>query len=432
MPTINLRRWLALGTGVGLEVRANDLRVTVARLRPSGAQLLGATTITRFRERHATEWGHEYAEFLRQHSAAHLTATVLLPRREVIVRQLSLLGVPNRDLGAAISLQIDALHPFPEGEAVAAWTRLGSGGAVLIGIARQSSVQHYLALFAEAGIKVSAFTFSGAALYSAIRLISTPPSGGFLGLCQTEGGWEAYGESAARPVFTATLDLPPDKAAALAAAELRLPEELEPLEIGALLPVPSGGDLSQNVLSYAAALAGACPWLARPVNLLPAGQRASSSRAMLVPTAALALILLALLAGLASISPVEDRRYLTALQEEIARLEPQARKAASLDRSIEAIRARARLLDDIRRRSKADLDALNELTRLLAPPTWVSALELTRSAVMLNGETEQAGPLLKSIDSSPLFQNSEFLIPLARAGKNEVFRIRAAREGATP
>jgi Tfp pilus assembly protein PilN len=431
MLTANLRRWLALGTGVGLEVRTNDLRVTVVRVRPSGAQLVGATTIAGFRERHATQWGHEYAEFLRQHGAAHLTATVLLPRRDVIVRQLSLPGVPKRDLGAAINFQIDALHPFPEGEAVSAWTRLGSAGAVLIGITRQSSLQHYLALFAEAGIKVSAFTFSGAVLHAAIRLISTPPSEGFLALCETEGGWEAYGESAARPLFTATLDLPRDKAAALAAAELRLPVEAEPLEISALLGAPSGSELSGDALSYAAALAGACPWLARPVNLLPAGRRASSSRAMLVPTAVLALILLALLGSLASISPVEDRRYLAALQDEIARLEPQARRAASLDRSIETIRARARLLDDIRRRSKADLDALNELTRLLAPPTWVNAIELTRSSATLNGETEQAGPLLRLIDSSPLFENSEFLIPLARAGKNEVFRIRAAREGAT-
>jgi Tfp pilus assembly protein PilN len=432
MLTPNLRKWVALGTGVGLEVRANDLRVTVVRLRPSGAQVLGSTTIARFRERHATEWGHEYTEFLRGHGAGHLTATVLLPRREVIVRQLAFRGVPTRELGAAIALQMDALHPFPEGEAVSGWTRLGSGGAVLLGISRQSSIQHYLALFGEAGIKVSAFTFSGAALYSAIRLIGNPPRGGFLGLCQTEGGWEAYGESRARPVFSATLDLPAEKAAALAASELRLEEGVEPVEIGSLLAAPAGSDLSGDALSYAAALAGACPWLARPVNLLPAEQRASSSRAMFVPTAALAVILLALLAGLASISPVEDRRYLSALQEEIARLEPQARRAASLDRSIETIRARARLLDDMRRRTKADLDALNELTRLLEPPTWVSGLELSRTAVTLNGETEQAGPLLKLIDSSPRFQNSEFLIPLARAGKNEVFRIRAAREGVTP
>jgi hypothetical protein len=36
---------------------------------------------------------------------------------------------------------------------------------------------------------------------------------------------------------------------------------------------------------------------------------------------------------------------------------------------------------------------------------------------------------LKLIDGSPLFQNSEFTIPLARTGKNEVFRVRAGREG---
>jgi hypothetical protein len=37
--------------------------------------------------------------------------------------------------------------------------------------------------------------------------------------------------------------------------------------------------------------------------------------------------------------------------------------------------------------------------------------------------------LLKAIDSSPQFQNSEFVVPLSRIGNVEIFRIRAAREG---
>ena len=170
MSMMPLPKWLAFGTGIGLEVGKDDLRVSVARLRPSGPQPAGAAAIARYKERHAAEWGAEYGEFLRRHSAGHLAAVVLLPRRDVVVRLLSLPGVSKRDLPAAIALQVDTLHPFPEGEAVWDWSRLDSTGAVLVGITRRSTIERYAALFAEAGVKISGFTFSGAAFYSALRL----------------------------------------------------------------------------------------------------------------------------------------------------------------------------------------------------------------------------------------------------------------------
>jgi hypothetical protein len=428
----DFRKWLAFGTGVGLEIRGDDLCATLARVRPSGAEVLGAVTISRFRERPAAEWGSEYAGFLKRNGAGHLTATVLLPRREVIVRQLAAPGVADRDLAAAIQFQSDSLHPYGEDEAEVAWARIGRTETVLIGIARRQSIAQYAALFAEAGVKVSSFTFSAAVLYSALRLVSRPPEDGFLGMCETGDGLEAYGESPARPVFSATLDLPPDRAAALAAAELRLPEA-EARELAKLLPAPRKAppdhDLSRDTLAYAAALAGACPRLALEANLLPREQRSANSRMMFVPTFALAALLVIALAAMASISPLEDRRYLAALEQEIARLEPEAGKALALDRSIEAARTRASLLDDVRLRSKADLDALQELTHLLAPPAWLSSFELTLSSAVLGGEAEQAAALLKIIDKSPLFRNSEFTIPLVRSGKNELFRIQTTREG---
>lgn len=422
-------KWLAFGTGVGIEVRRDDLQVSIARLRPSGATPVAFATIARYRDRHATDWGAEYAAFLKRHGAGHLAATVLLPRREVVVRLLQLPGVSKRDLPGAIALQADALHPFAEGEAVWEWARLGAGGAVLLGITRRPTLERFAALFAEAGVKISGLTFSGMALYAAIRVPGLTAPEGFLALGETEDGIEVYGESAARPFFSASLSGPPEKAAELAAAELRLSAGAAPRELSALLPAPSGALAPEYTLAYAAALAAACPWRPLPVNLLPAEQRSSGSRAMFIPTAALAVLLLATLSVWAAISPLQERRYLSALEAELARLEPAAARGAQLDRDLDAARARTRLLDEFRRRSKADLDVLQELTKLLAPPIWLSSLEISPAAVNLAGEAEQAGPLLKLLDSSPLLRNSEFTMPLARAGAKEMFRLRALREG---
>lgn len=426
------RKWFAVGSGVGVEIGEEDLSVVVARVRPSGVRVLGTAVIPRFRQRPAAEWGAEYAAFLKSLGAGHLSAAVLLPRRDLIVRQLTLTGVADRDLDAAIRFQLDSLHPYGEDDAAYAWRRVGPGGAVLLAIIRRDVLDRTIELFVEAGVKVASFTFTAAAVYSGVRLLAVPPEG-FLGWTVQGSGLEIYGESPAKPVFSATFDPPFDRAAALAAAELRLPPETEPRELTELLPRPAASkdfDYSRDTLAYAAALAGACPRLALPLNLLPVERRVSSSRAIFVPTAALVFLLLAGLVALWSITPIEDRRYLAALEKEIARLEPQARKSVELERAIEQARARTRLLDSFRRRSKADMDVLADLTTLLAPPAWLTAMDLTRSNVMLAGEAEQAAPLLKLIDGSPHFQNSEFIVPIGRSGQMEVFRIRAGREEA--
>ncbi|HYP13180.1 MAG TPA: pilus assembly protein PilM, partial [Bryobacteraceae bacterium] len=167
--TTDLRRWLAFGTGLGLEVRERELQATIVRVRPNEIGVLGSATVTDFRTRPAAEWGTELGSFLRKIGAGHIAATVLLPRRDVIVRQLQMPGVSDKDLGAAIQFQLDALHPFGDDEIYSSWARIGKTSFVLVGIARRDVVDGYSTTFAEAGIKIAAFTFSAAVLYSALR-----------------------------------------------------------------------------------------------------------------------------------------------------------------------------------------------------------------------------------------------------------------------
>ena len=426
-----LRKWMAFGTGAGIEIGAADLHVSVVRMRPTGAQILGETTITGFRERPASEWGAEYAAFLKKLGAAYVAATVLLPRNEVIVRQVHMAGVSDKDLAAAIQYQIDGLHPYAEEEAAYDWVRITGTPFVIAGIARRDGIEHYSALFAEAGVKVQSFTFSAAVIHSAARMISTPPAESFFAIYPSEGesgGLEVYGESPARPIFSAAFDNPSERVRALAAAELRIAPETEPLALHELLPAPRRAPENARALPYATGMASACPHLTLKTNLLPAESRSSSSRAMFIPTAILATLLLLAVGALAAQGTFEDRRYLTALQSEMAELQPIANKVEALDKRTAEMRARTALLDSFRGRSKADMDAIGELTRIVPPPGWVSSFELTRDAVSLAGEAEQAAALLKAIEESPHFAKSEFIVGITRAGPNEAFRIRAERQ----
>jgi hypothetical protein len=433
------RKWLAIGTGVGIEIGVHDLYAGIVRVRPAGTDLLGTAVIERFAERPAGEWGSEYAEFLKLHGGGHLAATVLLPRDEVMVRQLAMPGVSDRDLPQAIGFQIDGLHPYRDEDAAFDYARLDGGANILVGITRREVVNRYAALFAEAGIRVARFTFSAAVMYGAVRLFSAPPEG-FLAVERREGELETYGESPARPLFSATFEVPSEpfaeRARSMALAELRLPPETETNAIHAVLPqprsLPEGLEFPAAAMPYATALAAACPRLGVRLNLLPAASRAASSRMMYIPSIVLGALLLFGVGSLAGYSAYADRSYLNALRSEITRVEPQARKPMQMDRAIETARRRTMSLDNFRKRTRADLDALNELTRVVTAPAWASAVEINRDSVRLFGEAPQAPPLLRLIDQSPLFEGSEFTMPLAKTQGGETFGIRSRREGALP
>jgi Tfp pilus assembly protein PilN len=436
MTATDFKKWVAIGTGVGIEIGREDLLVTAVRVRPSGVKVLGELTIHQFREQPATEWGADYASFLKKLGISHLAASVLLPRDEVMVRQLALPGVADRDLAAAIRFELDSLNPYSEEEAIFDWARIGKSASILVGITRRSVLGHYSALFAGAGIKVASLTFSAPAVYCALRVLSTPSAEGLVAVEATAGELEVYGESVARPLFSARVDGTAEKARTLAVAELRLPPETEPTSLHDALPkplaAPADYDISRASLAYATALAGACPWRPLTVNLLPPAQRQFSSRMRYVPTLTLATLVLLMLGAVVAYPKYADRQYLGLLHQEIHKLDPQAKKAADLDRQIALTRNRAQTLDNFRHHTKEDMDALKELTLVLAVPTWLNSLQLTRDSVTLAGETEQAAALIKLLDSSRQFRGSSFALPLQRSQGGELFSIRSSRQGVTP
>ena len=104
----------------------------------------------------------------------------------------------------------------------------------------------------------------------------------------------------------------------------------------------------------------------------------------------------------------------------------------AIDKQVDTARKRTELLDDLRRRPKADMDALQEMTRIIPPSTWLNLMEISAKQVVVGGETDQAAPLLKVIDSSPLFEASEFTGSPVRMQTVEMFRIRTNREVRAP
>jgi Tfp pilus assembly protein PilN len=426
-----LRKLVRFGSGVGIEIGAKDLAVVAARVRPGGIRILGRLAIPDFAARPAAEWGADYARFLHSLGAGYLSAAVLLPRREVVVRQVALPGVAAADMEAAIRFQLDSLHPYGEDDISWGWSPGGPGSA-MVGIALRSAVDRYIQLFTAAGILVSNFTFQAAALHAAIGLNGAGHPEGFVALGPAAGAVQVYGESPARPIFSAELEMPEERAAALALAELRLPPDTAPLKLEEALPQPEGNpadnDLSRSAMPYATALAGAFPRLAPAANLLPPEDRRYGSRVMWVPTAVLAVALIAILGGAAVWWRVSQRRYLDSLHAQIATLAPRQQRAAFLARETTHALARAQFLDQYRTQTRRDLDLLRQLTRLIESPAWTRSISIDRDTVRLSGETPQATALWKILDSSRLFRNSNLDSNQPSGAGGENFAISATRE----
>lgn len=522
-----LKKWLAFGSGVGVQIAgprgAESLRIAAVRVRPSGASVAGTMTVEDFPHQPAGVWGAEYAAFLRKLGLRHAVATVILPRAAVIVRPLALPGVSNKDLDNAVRFQMDGLHPYNDDDVYSAWVRLPSTSTVLVAVARKDMVDRYAAPFEEAGIRVGGFTCSAAAIYSALRLFGAKPAPEILAVDDSaeartgpaEPGsvvrasplkeLEYYGESPTRPVFSASFDpsdrgMTNERAAALAASELRIHSGAEPVPLASLLglapthssaaslssaaalapasappldeaPPAASVDSSEADLlptsaaasalmadspasalltaaalpaahpsalaqPFAAALASACPFLSLSLNLLPADRRQAGSRLRWAPSLVFGTLVLVLAGVLAAFPSYENRKYLKSLQTQIAAVAPQAERAGAIDKQVDTLRRRIQLLDDLRRHPRADMDVLAELTRILPPPTWLNFMQISPKQVIVGGETPEAAPLVPLLDSSPLFEASEFQAPPSRVPPSdtlraggEAFRIKTNREG---
>jgi Tfp pilus assembly protein PilN len=430
------RHALLFGTGFGIAIGARNLNVALIRTRPSGATLLAETTIPDFRSRPAAEWGAELLRFLTASGQSRLAATALLPRDEVIVRTLNLPGVPDKEVPGAIELQIETLHPWGAGDTGAeiawGWSRAGAT-TIMVGIVRKTLLDSYETLFSEAGIPLAAITFSPAVVYSALRIWSAGPVS-ILCFAGVQNRTEVYGESEGRAVYSAEFSADRERALSVSRAELRLTPDHPALTLADALPKPAGGTAPASALAWAAGLAGSIAGSvarsAKFANLLPPERRASHDRMQyLFPIVLGTALVLALIAAFVVFPSIEDRRYRDDLATAVHRLEPAALRAQGLDKRIAADRSRIAALDDFRRRSQSDLDVLNELTRLLPPPIWTSAIEIFPDSVVISGEADQAAPLLKILDSSPLFQNSEFSASVTRSKDTELFRIHTIRRG---
>jgi Tfp pilus assembly protein PilN len=472
--------WAILQNGIGIDIQAGSLIAICVKRQWKRVRVTGRLEIPNYRTAGPEQCGKLYREFLRRNGLKAPWTVVALPRSHVLLRWLNFPQAVEKDLASAVAYQLDSLHPFEEGTVYwdfAAWKN-SSGAAdgagrieVPVAIAEKKFVDETAAWFRDAGIGVSQFTVSTAALCAglAVRLLAradadprhTPSffvlNAGlqtlqFIGyspgsLVSKEvplpsGGWE-NGEAIRALVehelalTRSELRLADDDRPPLILCGKSLPFDLGDASRPFLFAVSSADDLfslpgagaenfrlQENATAFMAALEAADRSLPIALNLLPAEARTFQSPLVYFPAFALSGLIVVLLILLGLRGTVQDWRYEQYIDRQIQSLQPQVTLVEAAQEHSRKMYERLNLLADTGNSPTVPLEILNELTRLFPDDAWLQELQYDGNTLSFSGFAKSASPLLQTLANSPYFESPQFLSAISkRPDGKEGFRI---------
>src|SRR5262245_3232666 len=185
-------------------------------------------------------------------------------------------------------------------------------------------------------------------------------------------------------------------------------------------------DAGVNQLALAVAMGGTRR--ARPLDLLPKRlqpRRLTRAQAITAGVAAATVLI-----GLAAlfVPGFREQRYLSRVNAEIARVDPQVKAVERVVRELERKRKLVATVSGIEAAAMRPLPVLRELTDLLPTDAWLTNLSFDQKGVELTGQAAAASALIPILENSPLLEQVTFVSPVTRGREKEQFRIRAAWE----
>jgi len=399
-----------LKTAIGIAVHGDDLELVCLKRGLGGIAEAGRTRIANFRAQRADLAAAAYRDFLRACGLSQANAIVALPRRDVLLRTLSLPPEALRTLDKTVEYQVDGLHPFEEGGVDYAYAVLHQDptqiqAAVLM--VEKNIAASYSDWFAQAAIPVAGFTANPAVLYGAFAasapvfvVLRNGPTAELLGISREV--------LVSREVQAAHLE----RELQLCRAEMRLDAEAQIQMI------------EQPDLAHLAAQSGLRkqPFA---INLLPAEKRAYESPWRHTVTYALGAVVVLLLIALAARGAVQDRLYLSRVNHEIYALDGKVKYVQKLESREGRELTRILTLRELKGRTPGRIAILAELTRVLPPDASLSEADFSDGDVTMAGTADSASGLLALLSASPYFKSPEFLSSIVKnADGKEQFRIR--------
>ena len=463
---------------LGIAITDDVIRLSLVSRQLNSIQIRDLLTLSAWQEKSLPDLKSEVTKFLKRNKTSELAAVLSLPRREVVVRQLTLPGDAQSNLAKVLEYQIANLLPAEDAlvvydYSVAKYERNAASLSVTVFLAMRSLLEKHLQICEGLGIKVVRVVPAGVALTNTLALLSEHiRSKNVLFLQFSNRGYEVTGasdqrlvawreaelgadesladslitevaffRSQARLVEDAPLDVfisgAPDSAGDLDAGALKVkchtlfrPQDLG-LNVGG--SVVNSRQLQDHLNSLSAGISGLRSKVPEPTNLLPPERRVQKRGWQHVTTYGLLAVNCLLTLAVAIRGRVQDGRYSSRLDQEINRLEPEVRKVRNVEDQLAQLIRRVDFLAGFKELNPEVLQALAELSKVLPKHTVVSDLSFKEGIIQISGLSGEAASLPQVIENSPLFREVEFVSAITRsslAPDKEGYRITMKLESA--
>jgi len=172
---------------------------------------------------------------------------------------------------------------------------------------------------------------------------------------------------------------------------------------------------------------GPSPRKAESLNFLPADRRWKTSGSWTLLNRLLAISAIGLTVAATLIPLAQQDAVIAGLESRIADLKTDAEASQALRGELDRLIPESRFFANLKNQSVAAIDVLNELSLVLPDDTWLQRLQLSGSALNLQGESAAASRLIALMENSIMFRHATFSTVVARDTRSgrERFQITA-------
>jgi len=406
-------------------------------------------------------------EYVARHGLSGCAARLCVPASRVYTARVAFPPLRNRDLRAALEVELERLFPVPSSRLLFGWRRLGKGtrgkaNPLVVAAVPSEYVERWRESAARAGLSLTSAIPSAWALASVLSEVGSAETDGIAVVLRDAGGdVECALLSGGEPFFSAVraaseetgpaagiqaaaaglLDPPgdPDVApptlfapdrwdskARAAAEELGIAVHpaagFETLAARAI-SVPEGAEaptVCDLIGAHGAAGSGSA------LNLLDGGDQDSGSRSTRWIAAGLGALAVFFAAAWPGIVAWKTRAEAARLEGELAAMRPKAAQVEKALADLDGVGRRIAFLAEMADGREEPLILLRDLTDRLPQGTWLTGLRVENRNLEIDGLSPAANEIFPLLSRDGRFRKVEFASPITRQADNiERFQIRA-------
>ncbi len=408
-------------------------------------------------------------EYVVKHGLTGSAAFLCIPAAQVYTARIAFPPLRDRDMRAALEIELERLFPLPASRLAFGWRRSGKGRRgegvpLVVAAAPAAYIERWQEAAARAGLTLTGAVPSAWALASALSAVGGVPHGGPVAILRDAGGEvECALLAGEEPFFSASRaasgasvvdeglqavssglsdapgDLPTDglllyaplswwdriraEGAGVAGLPVRAADNFEKRAAAALAAFQDregGGSVFDILGAYGAAVN------AETIDLLGRGGNAAGGRGARWLAAGMGVLAATLAIAWPFVAAWKTHGMAVGLERELSALRPAVADVESSMADLADVEDRIATLRRGEENRRDTLFVLRDLTERLPAGTWLTGLRMERRNVEIDGLSRAANELFPPLTRDGRFRKVEFAAPITRQQDNlERFQIRA-------